>query len=126
MSELKIGRLGPFPRVNKPVFLTSVILITLFIIFGAFFNQQAEIVFNQAKAFVSLRFGWFFIVVINATVLMSIYMIFSRYGDIRLGHQNEKPEYKLISWIGMLEPPRLYRRLIYLSQAVMSDRIKLS
>ena len=29
-------------------------------------------------------------------------MIFSRYGDIRLGHQNEKPEYKLISWIGML------------------------
>lgn len=56
MSELKIGRLGPFPRVNKPVFLTLVILITLFIIFGAFFNQQAEIVFNQAKAFVSLRF----------------------------------------------------------------------
>ena len=102
MDHVKVGRVGPFPRVSKPVFLTSVILITLFIIFGAFFNQQAEIVFNQAKAFVSLRFGWFFIVVINATVLMSIYMIFSRYGDIRLGHQNEKPEYKLISWIGML------------------------
>ncbi len=102
MDHVKVGRVGPFPRVSKPVFLTSVILITLFIIFGAFFNQQAEIVFNQAKAFVSLRFGWFFIVVINVTVLMSIYMIFSRYGDIRLGHQNEKPEYKLISWIGML------------------------
>ena len=34
--------------------------------------------------------------------MMSIYMIFSRYGDIRLGHQTEKPEYKLLSWIGML------------------------
>ena len=102
MDHVKVGRVGPFPRVSKPVFLTSIILITLFIIFGAFFNQQAEIVFNQAKAFVSLRFGWFFIAVINVTVLMSIYMIFSRYGDIRLGHQNEKPEYKLLSWIGML------------------------
>ena len=102
MDHVKVGRVGPFPRVSKPVFLTSVILITLFIIFGAFFNEQAEIVFGQAKEFVSLRFGWFFIVVINATVMMSIYMIFSRYGDIRLGHQTEKPEYKLLSWIGML------------------------
>ncbi|OLF41283.1 MULTISPECIES: BCCT family transporter [unclassified Psychrobacter] len=102
MDHVKVGRVGPFPRVSKPVFLTSVVLITLFIIFGALFNQQAETVFNQAKAFVSLRFGWFFIVVINTTLLMSVYMILSRYGDIRLGHQNEEPEYKLLSWIGML------------------------
>ncbi|WP_367104035.1 BCCT family transporter [uncultured Psychrobacter sp.] len=102
MDHVKVGRVGPFPRVSKPVFLTSVILITVFIIFGALFNEQAEIVFNQAKEFVSLRFGWFFIAVINTTLLMSIYMILSRYGDIRLGHQTEKPEYKLLSWIGML------------------------
>ncbi|CAM3462000.1 MULTISPECIES: BCCT family transporter [Psychrobacter] len=102
MDHVKVGRLGPFPRVSKPVFLTSAILILAFIIFGALFNEQAEVVFNQAKAFVSLRFGWFFIVVVNLTLVMSIYMIFSRYGDIRLGHQNERPEYNLVSWIGML------------------------
>ncbi|MFT7324060.1 MAG: choline/glycine/proline betaine transport protein [Psychrobacter glaciei] len=102
MDHVKVGRLGPFPRVSKPVFLTSAILILAFIIFGVLFNEQAEVVFNQAKAFVSLRFGWFFIVVVNLTLVMSIYMIFSRYGDIRLGHQNERPEYNLVSWIGML------------------------
>ncbi|MGP4847010.1 BCCT family transporter, partial [Marinobacter sp. 1Y8] len=102
MDHVKVGRLGPFPRVSKPVFLTSAILILAFIIFGALFNEQAEVVFNQAKAFVSLRFGWFFIVVVNLTLVMSIYMIFSRYGDIRLGHQNERPEYNMVSWIGML------------------------
>jgi choline/glycine/proline betaine transport protein len=102
MDHVKVGRLGPFPRVSKPVFLTSAILILVFIIFGAFFNEQAEVVFNEAKAFVSLRFGWFFIVVVNLALVMSIYMIFSRYGDIRLGHQTERPEYNLVSWIGML------------------------
>ena len=96
MDHVKVGRVGPFPRVSKPVFLTSAILILAFIIFGALFNEQAEIVFNQAKAFVSLRFGWFFIVVVNLTLAMSIYMIFSRYGDIRLGHQNERPAYNLV------------------------------
>lgn len=102
MDHVKVGRLGPFPRVSKPVFLSSAILIVAFIIFGAFFNELASVVFGQAKAFISMRFGWFFILVVNLAVVMSIYLIFSRYGDIRLGHQMEKPEYKLISWIGML------------------------
>lgn len=102
MDHVKVGRLGPFPRVSKPVFLTSALLILAFIIFGAFFNTQAELVFGQAKQFVSVRFGWFFIAVVNLAVVASVYMIFSRYGDIRLGHQTERPEYNLISWIGML------------------------
>ena len=102
MDHVKVGRLGPFPRVSRPVFLTSAILILAFIIFGAFFNELASEVFGQAKAFVSMRFGWFFIMVVNLTLVMSIYLIFSRYGDIRLGHQNENPEYNLVSWIGML------------------------
>ncbi|WP_201618231.1 BCCT family transporter [Psychrobacter urativorans] len=102
MDHVKVGRLGPFPRVCKPVFLSSITLIVAFIIFGAFFNELASEVFGQAKAFISMRFGWFFILVVNLTLVVSIYLIFSRYGDIRLGHQTEKPEYNLFSWIGML------------------------
>ncbi len=113
MDHVKVGRLGIFPRVSRPVFLTSALLIMAFIIFGTLFNEQAELVFSQAKAFVSLRFGWFFIVVVNLTLVMSIYMIFSRYGDIRLGHQNEKPEYNLVSWIGMLFSAGIGIGLIY-------------
>ena len=84
MDHVKVGRLGPFPRVSKPVFLTSALLILVFIIFGALFNEQAELLFGHAKAFVSLRFGWFFIVAVNLTLVMSIYMIFSRYGDMAI------------------------------------------
>ena len=102
MDHVKVGRLGPFPRVSKPVFLSSALLIIAFIIFGAFFNELANEVFGQAKAFISVRFGWFFIVVVNLALLMSIYLIFSKYGDIRLGYQTEEPEYNLVSWIGML------------------------
>lgn len=57
MDHIKVGRLGPFPRVSRPVFLTSALLILAFIIFGALFNELASEVFGQAKAFVSVRFG---------------------------------------------------------------------
>ena len=32
MDHVKVGRLGPFPRVSKPVFLTSALLIIIFIV----------------------------------------------------------------------------------------------
>ncbi|WP_313596551.1 BCCT family transporter [Psychrobacter sanguinis] len=102
MSDLKIGRLGPFPRVNKPVFIASVVLILGFIVFGALFQEMANAVFGEMQSFITHRFGWFFILVMNAAVLVCLYLIFSKYGDIRLGHQTEAPQYSLPSWIGML------------------------
>ena len=36
MDHVKVGRLGPFPRVSKPVFLTSALLIITFIVLGVF------------------------------------------------------------------------------------------
>lgn len=102
MDQLKVGRLGPFPRVNKPVFITSALLIVGFIIFGAFFNDLASIIFSAMQAFITNRFGWFFIILMNIAVFLCLYLILSRYGDIRLGHQTEEPQYNLLSWIGML------------------------
>ena len=46
MDHVKVGRLGTFPRAGKPMLLASAILIIIFIIFGTFFNEQAELVFN--------------------------------------------------------------------------------
>ncbi len=102
MSKLKISRLGPFPKVNKPVFIASAVLIVGFIIFGALFQDLANTVFSTMQSFITQRFGWLFIILMNVAVFICLYLIFSRYGDIRLGHQTEKPQYSLPSWIGML------------------------
>lgn len=102
MNEVKVGRLGPFPRVSKPVFITSTILIVGFIIFGAFFTAQAGEVFSFLQGFITHNFGWFFIILVNVALVLCIYLVMSRYGDIRLGHQTERPQYSLVSWIGML------------------------
>lgn len=102
MTEVKVGRLGPFPRVSKPVFIASTILILGFIIFGAFFTELAGEVFSFLQNFITDKFGWFFIILVNLALALCIYLAMSRYGDIRLGHQTETPQYSLVSWIGML------------------------
>lgn len=117
MNEVKIGRLGPFPRVSKPVFIASSLFIVCFIIFGALFTEQAFIFFDSAQAFITDKFGWFFIFLVNATVLFCLYIPFSKYGDIRLGHQTEQPQYSLFSWVGMLFSAGLGIGLIYYGTA---------
>ena len=102
MNSVKVEKFGPFPRVNRPVFIASALLIVGFIIFGSLFGELAGEVFNQLQSFITHRFRWLFIILINVTVVFSLYIALSRYGDIRLGHQTEHPEYSLLSWFGML------------------------
>jgi len=102
MSSVKVEKFGPFPRVNRPVFITSALLIVGFIIFGSLFGELAGEVFNQLQSFITHRFRWLFIILMNVAVVFSLYIALSRYGDIRLGHQTEHPEYSLLSWFGML------------------------
>ena len=102
MNGVKVEKFGPFPRDNRPVFITSALLIVGFIVFGSLFGELAGEVFNQLQSFITHRFRWLFIILMNVTVVFSLYIALSRYGDIRLGHQTEHPEYSLLSWFGML------------------------
>ncbi|SNT70169.1 BCCT family transporter [Psychrobacter sp. LV10R520-6] len=113
MDEVKVGRLGPFPRVNKPVFIVSILLIVGFIIFGAFFTETAGTLFSFLQNFIADKFGWLFIILVNAALVLCIYLAMSRYGDIRLGNQTERPQYKLFSWIGMLFSAGIGIGLVY-------------
>ncbi|MGP4970757.1 BCCT family transporter [Psychrobacter aquimaris] len=113
MDHVKVGRLGPFPRVSKPVFITSALLIVGFIIFGAFFTETAGALFSFLQNFITDKFGWLFIILVNLALLLCIYLAMSRYGDIRLGAQTETPQYSLFSWIGMLFSAGIGIGLVY-------------
>ena len=102
MNKVVIGRLGIFPQVSIPVFLTSALLIVIFMIFGTLFSEMAGQLFNNAQSFITERFGFLFIILMNVALVFCLYIAISGYGDIRLGHQTETPEYSFGSWIGML------------------------
>lgn len=102
INKVAIGRLGIFPQVSIPVFLTSALLIVIFMIFGTLFSEMAGQLFNNAQALITERFGFLFIILMNVASVFCLYIAISGYGDIRLGHQTETPEYSFGSWIGML------------------------
>ncbi|UOM33492.1 BCCT family transporter [Acuticoccus sp. I52.16.1] len=101
-DQVRIARMGIFPKVSPPVFGISAALILGFILFGSLFTETAKTLFTGAQDVITVHFGWFFIILVNAILVLCLYLAFGRYGDIRLGKQTEEPEYKLVSWSAML------------------------
>ena len=51
---------------------------------------------------ISSNAGWFFTLTMNIILAFILYIMFSRYGDIRLGGEDAEPDFKTLSWFAML------------------------
>jgi choline/glycine/proline betaine transport protein len=89
-------------EVNGPVFFTSAITIIIIITLTLLFKDQAEQYFTEIQNFVANKAGWFFILSVNVFLIFMIYLAFSKFGNIRIGGQAAKPEFKTLSWFAML------------------------
>ncbi|MBY0223439.1 MULTISPECIES: BCCT family transporter [Sporosarcina] len=84
------------------VFYITIGLIILAVGYGVIDPEHFEQITNSGKAFVASSFGWYYMLLMTALLLLSIFMIFSPYGKIRLGKDSDRPQFSTITWIAML------------------------
>ena len=56
----------------------------------------------DAQSWVITNTGWLFVLIASAFVVFSLWLAVSRYGKIPLGADDEKPEFRTVSWIAMM------------------------
>ena len=88
--------------VNKTVFYPSLILVMLSVLLAIIFADVAETSFDNAQRLVSEKAGWIYTIAVNAFIVFCLYLAFGKYGSIRLGGPQSKPEFKVLSWFAML------------------------
>ncbi|WP_293695461.1 BCCT family transporter [uncultured Agrococcus sp.] len=88
--------------IAPAVFWPSLIVIALVcalaialpgIVGGAFETMQDWIVANL---------GWYYMLSVAAFIAIAVFIGFSRLGRIKLGRDNDKPEFNMLSWFAML------------------------
>lgn len=89
-------------QVNTPVFFISAVLILAFVLFSAIFPAEAGRVFDMLQARIVRDFGWFYILSVAIFLMFVIFLMLSRYGDVKLGPDDSEPEYSYLSWFAML------------------------
>ncbi|MEI7216680.1 choline transporter [Pectobacterium carotovorum] len=89
-------------RLNPVVFYTSAGLILTFSLMTMLFNQEANDWITHALNWVSATFGWYYLLAATLYIVFVIFIASSRFGSIKLGPEQSKPEFSLMSWAAML------------------------
>ncbi len=89
------GRLGS-------VFWTSVGISALFVAWAVLFTDNLTATTNSSLNWLTASFGWTYLVVTLGILVFLVFLAFSPYGDIRLGKDDDRPEFSTITWFAMI------------------------
>jgi len=104
MTDLKKMRneSGLLMGTNSVMAVGSGLLVLAFVLFTILLPELANQVYSAIKSFIATDLAWYYVGFMSCTLFLSIWLIFSRYGDIRLGKDTDRPEFSNFSWFSML------------------------
>lgn len=99
---MKPNSSNPIAPTGKNVLYISLLLTLLFVIWGAAFPANLDLVASSALAFLTVNFGWLYLAAVFFVLLFIIGIAFSPFGRIKLGKDDEQPEFSTPAWFAML------------------------
>jgi glycine betaine transporter len=77
-------------------------LILAIVLWGTLSPASLSSVFDTTLASITRNFGWLYLWVVLALVIFALFLAFSRYGDLKLGGEDDEPEFSVGAWFAML------------------------
>ncbi|OQS16809.1 choline transporter [Nocardia donostiensis] len=96
------GRLRAKRGLDRVVFGVTALGALAFVAWGIIDQAGLASVASSMQSWVITNTGWLFVLVATAFVIYVIWLAISRYGKIPLGADDEKPEFRTVSWIAMM------------------------
>lgn len=84
------------------VFYVSIFVAAFFVVWGIFFPRNLAAAAGAALSFVTAKFGWFYLVSTFSFLIFAIYAGVGPYRKIKLGKEDDEPEYSYSAWFAML------------------------
>ncbi|HEV2743341.1 MAG TPA: BCCT family transporter, partial [Rubrobacter sp.] len=104
-------------RIDPTVFYVSLVVVLAFVAWGVLFTDNISTVTGAILTYVMTNFGWVFILSTLGFLIFMLYLAFSRYGSIRLGRDDERHEFRTVSWIEMMFSAGMGRGLMFFGVA---------
>ena len=89
-------------EAHPVVFPISALLIVGFVTASAAAPRRALMWFDYLQSAIAETFGWLYLASMTGFLLFAIYLCFSRFGHVRLGLDDERPEFSTLTWFAML------------------------
>jgi len=90
------------PVTDRVVFGTAAALTFGFVLWGVLDNDGLGDATTKILDWITTTFGWLFVITSAFFVVFSAYLAISRFGNIKLGDDDDEPEFSTFSWVSMM------------------------
>jgi choline/glycine/proline betaine transport protein len=93
---------GLLKGLNPVIATVALAVVFLFLMFGAFAPDLAGHWFERTSDAIISSFKWYYILVVAGFLFFALFLLFSRLGSLKLGDDDEEPEFGYFAWFSML------------------------
>lgn len=88
--------------MNPPVFFSSALLLILLLVSSSIMPEKVITLFKNIQGMILTNYSWFYILSVGIFLVFALWLAFGPFASLRLGADDEKPEYSRASWYAML------------------------
>jgi len=89
-------------RIDVPVFAVAAGVSVVFLLVGVLFQDEMATLVGDVLGWLLETLGWVFVLSTAAFLIFVVYLAVSPYGRLRLGKDDDRPEFRTTSWIAMM------------------------
>ena len=93
---------GMFKGLHAGMGLAAKGMVAAFVLFTVLNVEFAGGIYSAVRGWIEATLNWYYISAVTIMLLVCIYLLFSRFGSIRLGDDDSRPEFSNFSWFAML------------------------
>ena len=77
-------------------------MVVAFVVFTVLNVELANEIYSAMRGWIEASLSWYYVIIIVGLMLFCVLLMFSRFGSIRLGDDDSRPEFSNFSWFAML------------------------
>jgi glycine betaine transporter len=89
-------------RIDPRVYYVALGISVAFVFVGVLWTDELGTVVGGVLGWIVENLGWFFVLSTVAFLIFVAFLALTRYGSIRLGKDDDRPEFRTVSWIAMM------------------------
>lgn len=97
-----IAQRGILKGLNSTLGITAIVMVLVFILYTVLLGEVASKQFLGLKSWIEATLGWYYILVMLLAFIVCVVLMISKVGGLRLGRDDERPEFSNFAWFSML------------------------
>ncbi len=89
-------------KTDVEVFISTLVFSIFVVLAGSLYTDWFSSLLSNLQGWITINLGWYYLLFVAVCLFMSFWALLGPYANLKLGKDDDKPEYSMFSWVAML------------------------